>query len=61
MAEICELLKEQAEEIAKEGHNGWGNTMLDASVTITRLEQELEGYKNEGQTLYEQIFTEGEV
>ena len=29
--DLIKLLKKQAAEIAKEGHNGWGNTMLEAA------------------------------
>lgn len=34
---LVELLRTQAKEIADAGHNGWGNTMLDAANEIERL------------------------
>lgn len=34
--ELIELLHQQATEIAKEGHNGWGNTMSVAAAAITK-------------------------
>ncbi len=35
--DIVVLLYEQAREIAKEGHNGWGNTMVAAAEEIEKL------------------------
>lgn len=35
--DIVELLKQQAQEIAKEGHDGWGNTMTWAAEEIEKL------------------------
>lgn len=35
--DIVELLKQQAQEIAKEGHDGWGNTMIWAAEEIEKL------------------------
>lgn len=32
--ELIALLESQAQEIATEGHNGWGNTMLAASAAL---------------------------
>lgn len=34
---LVKLLRDQAMEIADEGHNGWGNTMLDAARAIEQL------------------------
>lgn len=31
------LLRQQALEIADEGHNGWGNTMAEAAATLERF------------------------
>ena len=45
MSDILEVLYEQAKEIANEGHNGWGNTMVMAVTEIERLTQQLEKYK----------------
>jgi activator of 2-hydroxyglutaryl-CoA dehydratase len=39
--DITETLKNQATEIAEEGHAGWGNTMLNAALEIDRLRNEL--------------------
>jgi hypothetical protein len=36
--DIVRQLREQAQEIAHEGHNGWGNTMLIAANEIERLQ-----------------------
>lgn len=35
--DIVDQLKLQAEEIAEEGHAGWGNTMILAAAEIERL------------------------
>ena len=35
--EIIDRLKAQAIEIANEGHNGWGNTMIEAAEKIESL------------------------
>ena len=35
--DIINQLREQAEEIAHEGHNGWGNTMLVAADIIEKF------------------------
>ncbi len=35
--DIIKQLREQAQEIAKEGHAGWGNTMVIAADEIERL------------------------
>lgn len=37
MNDIVPFLIRQAEEIATEGHNGWGNTMIMAAEEIERL------------------------
>ena len=34
---LVRLLRQQALEIAEEGHNGWGNTMIEAATTLERL------------------------
>ena len=39
LKELIKLLREQANEIAKEGHNGWGNTMLQAADRLARGEE----------------------
>ena len=35
--DIVELLRKQAQEIAREGHNGWGNTMIAVAEEIEKL------------------------
>lgn len=40
MSSHAKWLREVAAEIAKEGHNGWGNTCLDAAARIEELERE---------------------
>jgi hypothetical protein len=35
--ELIELLRAQAREIAREGHNGWGNTMELAADELEEL------------------------
>lgn len=40
-AQHAKWLREAAEQIAKAGHNGWGNTCLDAAASIEALEAEL--------------------
>jgi hypothetical protein len=35
--ELIELLKKQANEIAQEGHAGWGNTMILAAERLEAL------------------------
>jgi hypothetical protein len=45
MSEICEQLTTQAGEIARAGHNGWGNTMLAAAEEIARLQRDAERYR----------------
>jgi hypothetical protein len=35
--DLVELLEAQAREIAQAGHNGWGNTMLEAAAEIAAL------------------------
>ena len=37
--DLINLLNQQAEEIAKEGHNGWGNTMLLAAEHLAKLDK----------------------
>lgn len=38
--DIVKLLREQAAEIAAEGHLGWGNTMLEAAREIESLQSQ---------------------
>ena len=38
--DIVKLLREQAAEIAAEGHLGWGNTMLEAAREIEFLQSQ---------------------
>jgi hypothetical protein len=38
--QLTETLKGQAQEIATEGHAGWGNTMTFAADEIERLQQD---------------------
>lgn len=40
--ELSALLRRQATEIAREGHNGWGNTMTQAAAELERLRGSLE-------------------
>ena len=40
---LIEILRKQAAEVAAAGHNGWGNTMIDAAVEIDRLREEVDG------------------
>lgn len=40
-AQHAKWLREAAEQIAKAGHNGWGNTCLDAAASIEALVAEL--------------------
>ena len=44
MSELIERLNLQAKEIADAGHNGWGNTMLEASETIGEIAKEAVDY-----------------
>jgi len=37
--ELIELLRKQAEEIAKEGHAGWGNTMSFAADRLEAIKE----------------------
>lgn len=39
--DIIKQLRQQAEEIAKEGHAGWGNTMLEAADRLERNDIDL--------------------
>lgn len=41
MGELTQRLEQQADEIAKAGHNGWGNTMREAAVEIERLTEKI--------------------
>ncbi len=41
MDDLILLLRKQADEIASEGHNGWGNLDLMAADEIDRLRAEL--------------------
>lgn len=34
---LIALLRQQAKEIADAGHNGWGNTMIEAADEIEKL------------------------
>ncbi len=45
MTDLCEQLTNQAGEIARAGHNGWGNTMLAAADEIARLRRDAERYR----------------
>ena len=45
MNDVCERLTNQASEIASAGHNGWGNTMLEAAEEISRLRRDAERYR----------------
>lgn len=40
-AQHAKWLREAAEQIAKAGHNGWGNTCLDAAASIEALVADL--------------------
>jgi hypothetical protein len=40
MKNLIETLRNQAVEIAKEGHAGWGNTMSCAADAIEKLDAE---------------------
>lgn len=40
MKNLIETLRNQAVEIAKEGHSGWGNTMSCAADAIEKLDAE---------------------
>lgn len=46
MSELINTLREQAAEIAKEGHNGWGNTMTAAADELSRLRARVERLEN---------------
>jgi hypothetical protein len=39
--DLVKQLRQQAEEIAKEGHAGWGNTMLEAADRLERKDADL--------------------
>ena len=39
--DIIKRLRQQAEEIAKEGHAGWSNTMLEAADRLERKDADL--------------------
>lgn len=39
--DIIKQLRQQAEEIAKEGHAGWGNTMLEAADRLEKRDADL--------------------
>lgn len=42
--ELIDTLKLQSVEIAKEGHAGWGNTMMAAADLLESLPCEVAGY-----------------
>ena len=44
--DVVELLKEQSIEIARQGHNGWGNTMMCAVEEIGRLKAKALAYRD---------------
>ena len=39
MTDLIEKLLQQADEIADEGHAGWGNTMRNAAAELTALRE----------------------
>lgn len=53
MSDIIDLLRSQAQEIADEGHDGWGNTMIEAAATIARITEELAEAKRKYEKSYD--------
>lgn len=49
--DIVKTLRAQADEIAKDGHAGWGNTMQDAALRIEELEVRLAEAERENATM----------
>jgi hypothetical protein len=43
--ELVGLLRQQALEIANEGHNGWGNTMEEAADALERERRRTDWYR----------------
>jgi hypothetical protein len=40
--DLVKRLREAADEIARAGHNGWGNTCMEAADALERLSQQAE-------------------
>lgn len=40
--DLIELAKQQAAEIARAGHNGWGNTMLELAAALEAAQEQLD-------------------
>lgn len=43
--DLIELAKQQAAEIARAGHNGWGNTMLELAAALEAAQEDAERYR----------------
>ena len=45
--ELVKILNRQANEIASEGHNGWGNTMREAADKLEELQEHIYHLENQ--------------